>query len=69
VQDWRLDYDFKIKKNRQINLFLQINNLYSAKYTPNGYTFSYVYGGAFTTENYYYPMATVNVMGGVNVKF
>ena len=69
VQDLRLDYDFKLKKNRQINLFLQINNLYSAKYTPNGYTFSYVYGGAFTTENYYYPMATVNVMGGVNVKF
>jgi iron complex outermembrane receptor protein len=68
VQDLRLDYDFKIKKNRQINLFLQINNLYSAKYTPNGYTFSYVYGGAFTTENYYYPMATVNVMGGVNVR-
>jgi iron complex outermembrane receptor protein len=68
VQDLRMDYDFKLKKNRQINLFLQINNLYSAKYTPNGYTFSYVYGGAFTTENYYYPMATVNVMGGVNVR-
>ncbi len=69
VQDIRMDYDFKLKKNRQINLFLQINNLYSAEYTPNGYTFSYVYGGAFTTENYYYPMATVNFMGGVNVKF
>lgn len=68
VQDLRIDYDFKLKKNRQINLFLQINNLYSAKYTPNGYTFSYVYGGVFTTENYYYPMAMVNVMGGVNVK-
>jgi iron complex outermembrane recepter protein len=68
VQDLRVDYDFKLKKNRQINLFLQINNLYSTKYTPNGYTFSYVYGGAFTTENYYYPMATINVMGGVNVK-
>ena len=68
VQDLRMDYDFKLKKNRQINLFLQINNLYSAKYSPNGYTFSYVYGGAFTTENYYYPMATVNVMGGVNVR-
>ncbi len=69
VQDIRMDYDFKLKKNRQINLFLQINNLYSAEYTPNGYTFSYVYGGDFTSENYYYPMATVNFMGGVNVKF
>jgi iron complex outermembrane receptor protein len=69
IQDLRIDYDFKLKKKRQINLFLQINNLYSAKYAPNGYTFSYVYGGAFTTENYYYPMATVNVMGGLNVRF
>jgi iron complex outermembrane receptor protein len=37
--------------------------------TNNGYTFSYVYGGQQTTENYYYPQAGINVMGGIGLKF
>lgn len=69
VQDLKADYNIKMKKNKQVNLFFQINNIFSAKYTPNGYTYSYIYGGASTTENYYFPMATINFMGGVNVKW
>jgi len=38
-------------------------------YEPNGYTFSYYYGGSLTTENYYFPMAGRNFMVGVNVRF
>lgn len=69
VQDIKADYDISFKKNRNVNLFLQVNNIFSEKYTPNGYTFSYIYGGSLTTENYYYPMATINFMAGVNVKW
>ena len=36
-------------------------------YTPNGYTFSYVAGGALTTENFYYPMAPANFVFGVTI--
>jgi iron complex outermembrane receptor protein len=45
-----------------------VNNVFNKKYEPNGYTFSYIYGGSVTTENYYFPMAGVNFMMGVNVR-
>jgi iron complex outermembrane receptor protein len=64
VQDIRIDYDYK----KNTSLFFQVNNLFSKKYEPNGYTFSYIYGGSQTTENYYYPMATIYWMAGVNIK-
>jgi iron complex outermembrane receptor protein len=38
-------------------------------YEPNGYSFSYYYGGELITENYYYPMAGINFMAGLNLKF
>ena len=68
VQDIRIDYSKILKKGTIISFFIQGNNIFSKKYEPNGYTFSYIYGGRLTTENYYYPMATFNLMSGVNVK-
>jgi iron complex outermembrane receptor protein len=50
------------------NIVFQINNLFSKKYEPNGYTFSYQSSGLLKTENYYYPMAGINFMLGVNIK-
>ena len=67
TQDVRLNYNVELIKTRRMNLFIQANNIFSKKYVSNGYTFSYIYGGEFTTENYYYPMATFNMMGGVAI--
>ena len=67
VEDARLNYNINFKKKRCMNMFIQANNLFSKKYVSNGYTFSYIYGGVFSTENYYYPMATFNLMGGVSI--
>ncbi|MEP6713693.1 MAG: TonB-dependent receptor, partial [Ferruginibacter sp.] len=64
VQDTRLNYSCK----KFAKLFFQVSNLFSKNYEPNGYTFSYVYGGKETTENYYFPMAPVNFMAGINIK-
>jgi iron complex outermembrane receptor protein len=64
VQDIRLNYTWK----QHALVFFQVNNLFSKKYEPNGYTFSYVYGGEQTTENYYFPMAPINWVLGVNIK-
>jgi iron complex outermembrane receptor protein len=50
------------------NISGQLNNIFNKKYEPNGYTFSYIYGNSFTTENYYYPMAGTNFMLAVNIK-
>ena len=64
VQDIRLNYSWQ----KTALIFVQVNNIFSKKYEPNGYTFSYIYGGEQTTENYYFPMARINWVMGVNVK-
>ena len=58
-----------LPKLKATELILQLNNVFNKKYEPNGYSFSYIYGGALTTENFYFPMAGFNFMIGVNLKF
>jgi len=69
TQDARLIYTISKGCLKELNIILQANNLFDKLYEPNGYTFSYFYGGSLTTENYYFPMAGRNFMVGVNVKF
>ncbi|HLF46451.1 MAG TPA: TonB-dependent receptor plug domain-containing protein [Chitinophagaceae bacterium] len=68
IQDARLIYSWRKNRLREINIILLVNNTFNKLYEPNGYSFSYIYGGSLTTENYYYPMAGTNFMFGVNVK-
>jgi iron complex outermembrane receptor protein len=67
VQDIRLSYLLEKKFFKATNVILQLNNVFNKKYEPNGYTYSYIYGG-LVSENYYFPMAQFNMMLGVNVK-
>lgn len=69
LQDIRLSYLIAHKIFKATNLILQLNNVFNKKYEPNGYSFSYIYGGELTTENFYFPMAGFNFMLGVNLKF
>jgi len=69
TQDARFIYTISKKCLKELNIILQANNVFDKKYEPNGYTFSYYYGGSLTTENYYFPMAGRNFMAGVNLKF
>ena len=48
----------KTKWKMKIQFF--INNILDIKYEPNGYTYSYIYSGATTTSNNYFPMAGRN---------
>jgi len=68
VQDVRLSYTLQNKIAKNVNIILQLNNVFNKKYEANGYTFSYIYGG-LVTENYYFPMATFNWMLGLNFRF
>jgi iron complex outermembrane recepter protein len=68
TQDARLIYTVSNKWLKELNIIVQANNLFDKLYEPNGYTFSYYFGGSLTTENYYFPMAGRNYMIGVNVK-
>ena len=69
TQDARFIYTISKGCLKELNIILQANNVFDKKYEPNGYTFSYYYGGSLTTENYYFPMAGRNFMVGMNMKF
>ncbi|MFM7645641.1 MAG: TonB-dependent receptor [Sphingomonadales bacterium] len=68
VQDARLVYTRKGKKIKEWSINGTVNNLLNTAYEPNGYTFSYIASGQLTTENYYFPMAGINYMLGVNIR-
>jgi iron complex outermembrane receptor protein len=69
VNDLRVAYNTSFRGLKNIGLTLLLNNLFSEKYESNGYTFSYLYGGSFTTENYYFTQAPRNFLLSLNVKF
>jgi iron complex outermembrane receptor protein len=69
VNDLRLRYNTSFKGIKNIGLTLLVNNVFSELYEANGYTFSYMYGGDFTTENYYYPQAPRNFLLSLGLKF
>jgi iron complex outermembrane receptor protein len=56
------------KLTKELSLGLQVNNIFNTMYENNGYTFSYIYNGAMTTENFYYPQAGRNFMVRLNIK-
>lgn len=55
-------YTLNVKSLKEITVGLQINNIFNTMYENNGYTFSYIYAGQMTTENFYYPQAGRNFM-------
>jgi iron complex outermembrane receptor protein len=67
VQDVRLTYTIRNKILKECSLIASVYNIFNKRYEPNGYTFSYIYGGKSTTENFYFPMAGTNFMAGINI--
>lgn len=68
TQDVKVFYKLNNKIFKETFLIASLNNVFNKKYQPNGYTFSYLYGGSVTTENYYFPMAGTNFMLSLNIK-
>ena len=68
VQNLRAAYTLMRRIGKQTDLIFQLNNVFDKRYTPNGYTYSYVYGGQLVTENFVFPMAGTNFMVAVNIK-
>ena len=65
TQDIRLKYT--LKKGPVLTLLL--NNVLNEMYSSNGYTYSYRFAGAKTTENFYYPQAGFNFLLGASIRF
>jgi iron complex outermembrane receptor protein len=69
VNNFRLGYDLKLHGIKNANIGLLVNNVFDKKYESNGYTYSYGYDGAITTENFYFAQAGTNFMLSLNLKF
>ncbi|WP_375584510.1 TonB-dependent receptor [Cyclobacterium xiamenense] len=73
--DLRLSYSWSPGFVREMVFSLKVNNLFNELYEPNGYTFSYFVPSEgntnrkLVTENFYYPMAGTNYLGGVSIRF
>ena len=66
--DTRASYSLYFKKLKELSFNLMANNITGNLYSSNGYTYSYIYGD-MVTENFYYPQAGINLLGGVTIKF
>jgi len=53
----------------KLNVMLTVNNIFSKNYSSNGYTYSSLYEGKLTTENFVYPQAGRNFMVTVVLGF
>ncbi|MEJ6980957.1 TonB-dependent receptor [Pedobacter sp. P351] len=69
VHDLRLRYNTSVKQIKNIGLSFLVNNVFSEKFASNGYSYSYIMGSKFTTENFYFPQAYRNYMVSLNLKF
>jgi len=69
VSNIRAGYTFSALGIKKVNLALLVNNIFDKKYESNGYTYSSLYQGQRTTENFYFPQAGTNFLLSLNLKF
>jgi iron complex outermembrane receptor protein len=69
TQDLMVNYSLHPKRMKSIELIFQLNNIWNKWYAPNGYTYTYKYGGEMVRNNFYFPMAERNLMIGLNLNF
>jgi iron complex outermembrane receptor protein len=70
VNDIRINYAFKAKSFKRVELSLLVNNILDEQYESNGYTFGYFGGPDYEVrENYYYPQAGTNFLLALGLKF
>jgi iron complex outermembrane receptor protein len=67
--DVRLRYSLAVPAFKEASLSLMLNNILNKKYESNGYTYSYIYGGATSTQNFYFPQAGFNALLGLSLRF
>lgn len=67
INDLQFNKSFATKNRNNFSIILQVNNLFKQLYTPNGYTYSYQYGGQVVHNNFFYPMAGRNWMIALNI--
>ncbi len=68
TENIRLNYSLYKILFKQIDLIVEVNNIFNKLYEPNANTYPYMADGSVVNDNYYYPAAGTNFMVGLNVK-
>ena len=63
-----INYTIKDVLFKEIKIGVLTNNLFNYMYENNGYTWGYIYGGKYITENFYYPQAGRNFLLRLTLK-
>ncbi len=69
VNDFRFNWTLFYPKFPKIDVGIQVNNVFSELYAPNGYTFSGLSAGERLDFNYYFPQAEANFMALIRLNF
>ena len=69
VQDLRITRSIESALFKNMDIALQINNIWNKHFEVNGYTYSYIFAGQTTTENFFFPMAGTNITVSANIRF
>jgi iron complex outermembrane receptor protein len=67
LNDLNTSWKFLTRKKWNAQLQFYVINLFDNLYEPNGFTYSYFYGGTTTTSNNYYPMAGRNFWASIKI--
>jgi iron complex outermembrane receptor protein len=68
VTNLTVNYTIKNILFKEIKIGVLTNNIFNYLYENNGYTWGYIYGGKYVTENYYYPQAGRNFLVRLTLK-
>lgn len=69
VENIKVHYSLKNNLFHEINFSLALNNIFSNLYVSDGYTSPGIIQGKIQNNNFYYPQAPFNVLGGISLKF
>lgn len=69
VENIMLQYSLKKDWMENVDFIFQINNVFDKKYVSGGYGYNYYLENKLEIGNYYFPMAGINFMAGINIRF
>lgn len=69
VNDLKFSYGFSTNFFKSVKLHLDINNVLSEKYETYGWVYNYTTGSNREVIDGYFPMAPINVLGGITLEF
>ncbi len=69
VNNIRISYAFPLKKIKEIQFNLFINNIFNEQYESNAWVYRYIYENKEYTEYGFFPQAGINFLAGINLRF